>query len=239
MSVDYRKADHYPTAFHGTIGITPRVFVFHSTHGGSFDYLNGLFQGDYRRDGTTAVTVHFGCYKDGRLIEYAPWRRGEAYQCWHAGKSYWQGEWGVSAFSLGVEIQHSPYERFTEAQIEALCYLVRMVREEYPDIAWTTHEYISGYHPETGAVIQGKWDPYPPWETQVWPILEPLTRGDDMTPEQEAKLDRLIASTEATSYRESIQLAIDCDAWDLADEIYKEATAKGIKIRGYKRPDPR
>lgn len=175
--MEYRKADHYPTKFHGTVGIKPEVFVFHSTHGASYSYLNGLFQGDYKRDNgdstKTAVTVHFGVYKDGSLVEYAPWKRGKAYQCWHAGASEWQGRSGVSAFSLGVEIQHSPYELFTDAQIEALCYLVRMVKVEYPEMQWTTHKFISER-------LQGKWDPYPPWETQVWPVLKSVIEGEDM-----------------------------------------------------------
>lgn len=228
------KAETYPTLKHSG-RITPELFVFHSTHGGGFDYLHRLFQGRDTANGGY-VTVHFCAYKDGTLVEYAPWKRGQALACWHAGKSYWQGRWSCNYFSIGVEIQHSPYERFTQGQIEALSWLVAQVREEYPHIAWTTHEYISGYHPETGQIIQGKWDPYPPFQTQVWPILKPITEGIDMTPEQEAKIDRLIRSTEATSYRESIQLAIDCGAWDLADEIYAEAKGKGITIRGYKRP---
>ena len=228
--MDYRKADHYPTRYHGAVGITPRVFVFHSTHGGSYSYLNGLFQGDYKRDDGVAVTVHFGCYKDGALVEYAPWKRGEAYQCWHAGPSEWKGETGVSAFSIGVEIQHAPNEPFTDGQIEALIYLVRMVKAEYPGMQWTTHKEISGR-------LQGKWDPYPPWDTQVWPVLRAIIEGeDDMTKEQADQLDRIFTSTEATSYRESILIALMRENMGEAERLYQEAKGKGIAIRGYEIP---
>lgn len=242
----YYKAETYPTLKHSG-RITPELFVFHSTHGGGFDYLHRLFQGKTTANGGY-VTVHFCAYKDGTLVEYAPWKRGQALACWHAGKSYWQGRWSCNYFSIGVEIQHSPYERFTQGQIEALSWLVAQVREEYPHIAWTTHEYISGYHPETGAVIQGKWDPYPPWETQVWPHLKAIIGGEedtmnkeqeaklDLIVEQGAKLDRLIKSTAATSYREAIQLAVLCGNWDEADKLAAEAKEKGYTIRGYSRP---
>lgn len=209
MAVNYYKAENYPTNFHGLIGIKPEVFVFHSTDGGSYNYLHGLFQGLYRRDDKVAVTVHFGLYKDGRLVEYAPWKKGECYQCWHAGASEWNGRTGVSAFSIGVEIQQSPYENYTDAQIEGLIFLVKMVKAEYPNIAWTTHKEISGR-------LQGKWDPYPPWETQVWPLLQKVINepnGDgDMTPDESKWLRMLRVSSVADSYDRKIIKAMLANA---------------------------
>lgn len=236
----YRKADTYPTLKHGSTSMTPRVTVFHSTHGGGYGYLNDLFQGKVNNPGGP-VTVHWCVYKDGTVIEYAPWTRGKAYVCWHAGLSEYKGVRSVNNFSLGIEIQHSPNEKFTDGQIEGLEYLVRMILKEYPNMEWTTHEAISGK-------LQGKWDPYPPWETQVWPHLKAIIGGEedtmnkeqeaklDLIVEQGAKLDRLIKSTAATSYREAIQLAVLCGNWDEADKLAAEAKEKGYTIRGYSRP---
>jgi N-acetylmuramoyl-L-alanine amidase len=61
---------------------------------------------------------------------------------------------------------------------------------------------------------------------------------DDMTPEDRALLTEIKKSTVATSYRESIALAVACGDWDEADNLYAEAKKAGFEIKGYKRPFP-
>ena len=162
----YRKAETYPTLMHGDTGLTAEVMVFHSTGGNGWKYVHGLFQGLYKRDGVMPITVHFGVTREGVIYEYAPWRAGEMYQCWHAGKSQFEGRAQVSRFALGVEIDHKPGQAFPPEQVEAMQYLVRLVWSEYPDIAWTTHKRI--------AMPPGrKADPYSPdWEQQMWPAIQ-------------------------------------------------------------------
>jgi N-acetyl-anhydromuramyl-L-alanine amidase AmpD len=215
----YRKADTYPTLSHGDL-IYPTIFVFHSTDGGSYDWLNELFQGKTTNNGGH-ITVHFAIYKDGTLVEYAPWKDGECVACWHAGLSQYEGRASCNFFSIGVEIQQSPGEPYTDKQIKALKFLVKMVKEEYPDIEWTTHKYISG-------ALQGKWDPYPPWEDQVWPILQEVINGEeDMTDEQAKQLYELryVTGTKQ-SYVNAITNALLAQNWKevkrLNDEFYSK-----------------
>ena len=71
-------------------------------------------------------------------------------------------------------------------------------------------------------------------------LMETLSLGgDDMTPEDRALLTEIKRSTVATSYRESIALAVACGDWDEADKLMAEAKRAGFEIRGYHRPDPR
>jgi N-acetyl-anhydromuramyl-L-alanine amidase AmpD len=164
----YYRCSSYPTAYHGRI-ITPDIFVWHSTHGGAKAWLDQLFSGRITNSGSK-ITVHFGLYKDGDLVEYAPWKRGEAVACWHAGLSEWEGRNSANFFSLGCEIQHAPGEDFTVGQLEAIEYLTRMVQAEYPAMRHTTHKFISGR-------LQGKSDPYSPqWESQAWPVIAEAIR---------------------------------------------------------------
>lgn len=182
-----RRADAYPTAYHGG-RITPDIFVWHSTYGGAKAWLDQLFSGRITNSGSK-ITVHFAIYKDGDLVEYAPWKRGEAVACWHAGLSEFAGRTSANFFSLGCEIQHAPGEDFTVGQLEAIEYLTRMVQAEYPALRHTTHKFISGR-------LQGKTDPYSPqWEAQAWPVVQralgtktAAKEEEDMTEEQ----DRLL-----------------------------------------------
>lgn len=183
----YYKANSYPTKYHGSL-IKPEIFVWHSTAGGGEEWLDSLFSG-LITNGGNKITVHFAIYKNGDLVEYAPWKKGEAVACWHAGKSVWEGRSSCNMFSLGCEIQHSKGENFTEEQIKAIEFLAAMIQKEYPQMKHTTHKFISG-------ALQGKTDPYSPhWESQGWPaVLRGVNNKqeeEDLTPEQDEMLKDL------------------------------------------------
>lgn len=65
-------------------------------------------------------------------------------------------------------------------------------------------------------------------------LYHPTEEADDMYTDEDRKADQ--KSREASSYRESIALAVACGNWAGADELVAEATAKGVVIRGYMRP---
>lgn len=236
--MNYRKASAYPTAYHGG-RITPELFVWHSTHGGSKAWLDQLFSGRTTNDGAK-ITVHFAIYKDGELVEYAPWKPGEAVACWHAGKSEWNGRTSCNMFSLGCEIQHSPGEDFTPEQLEAIGYLTRMVQAEYPDLIHTTHKAVSGR-------LQGKSDPYSPhWEEQAWPVVQAIIEGEDMAdPAVIALLTEIrdllrsirYEAMTSDSFRQAIQVALANGDEEEAERIAAEATEKGFRNTGF-RPRP-
>lgn len=226
-----RLAESYPTAYHGS-KITPEIFVWHSTDGGGKWWLDKLFSGK-TTNGGSKITVHFGIYRDGDLVQYAPWKRGEAVACWHAGQSMWQGRESCNFFSLGCEIQHSPGEDFTPEQLESIETLTRLVQTEYPTMQHTTHKYVSG-------ALQGKTDPFSPqWETQAWPIIQRTINNhqeDDLTDEDRKLLQEIKQSAVATSYRENIMLALLNNDLNKATELFDEALAAGINVEGYSRP---
>lgn len=236
--MNYRKSSAYPTAYHGG-RITPELFVWHSTHGGGKTWLDQLFSGRTTNDGAK-ITVHFAIYKDGELVEYAPWKPGQAVACWHAGKSEWNGRTSCNLFALGCEIQHSPGEDFTPEQLEAIGYLTRMVRAEYPDLIHTTHKAVSGR-------LQGKSDPYSPhWEEQAWPVVQAITEGEDMAdPAVIALLTEIrdllrsirYEAMTSDSFRQAIQVALANGDEEEAERIAAEALAKGFRNTGF-RPRP-
>lgn len=210
----YYQSAAYPTAYHGRV-IVPDIFVWHSTHGGGKAWLDQLFSGRITNSGSK-ITVHFAIYKDGDLVEYAPWKRGEAVACWHAGLSEWDGRTSANFFSLGCEIQHAPGEDFTVGQLEAIEYLTRMVQAEYPAMRHTTHKFISGR-------LQGKTDPYSPqWEAQAWPVIaeaiRPKEEEEDMCDCYTAKDRERDAYTAVRVLSIHFDMAIR-DARDRGDDV--------------------
>lgn len=193
MPLNYRRSSPYPTRFHGAV-ISPKVLVLHTTEGEGYTYLDGLFSGKYARtnsDGTTTkVSVHWVIYKTGEIVEYAPWMDGEAVECYHAGVSKWAGAQHVNRFSLGVEIEHVMGRPYPEAEVQALCELMRIVKAEYPDLALATHKEVA-----PGRKI----DPTAPWndiKPRVYSAFEEEAMAVKHVSIQTAKpeLDKLVAA---------------------------------------------
>ena len=201
--MNYRKSNPYPTKYHGKLREPPSILVMHTTEGGSKSWLDGFFAGQYKRGDGVNVSVHWCIYKDGEIVEYAPWRKGEAVACWHAGTSEWQGKARCNYWSLGYEMQHKAGETFPEAQIQAVLELHRMIKAEYPDIELVTHEQV--------AMPRGrKTDPTRPWKTAVWPRVQAdWNKGEDMTPEEVEAIVRkvLSESTEVVHHAQHVQAA--------------------------------
>lgn len=167
--VKYRKSNPYPTKHHGGL-IKPELLVVHTTEGGSKAWLDGAFSG---RNPLYKLSVHWCIYKDGEIIEYAPWEPGKAVKCYHAGVSLWNGRESCNGWSLGYEIQHASGEEYTEAQILAILYLNTLVKRAYPEIELVYHSQI--------AYPRGrKSDPTSPWKTQVEPRVNAAWKEEDM-----------------------------------------------------------
>ncbi len=79
------------------------------------------------------VSAHFLIRRDGEVIQFVPCGQ----RAWHAGASQWRGRSRCNDFSIGVELEGSDSESFTDAQYAALAGLTRALRESYPirDIA--------------------------------------------------------------------------------------------------------
>ncbi len=79
------------------------------------------------------VSAHFLIRRDGEVIQFVPCGQ----RAWHAGASQWRGRSRCNDFSIGVELEGSDSESFTDAQYAVLAGLTRALREAYPirDIA--------------------------------------------------------------------------------------------------------
>jgi AmpD protein len=85
------------------------------------------------------VSAHFFIRRDGSLIQFVPC----SLRAWHAGVSNWQGCERCNDFSLGIELEGTDDQPFTEAQYTALIPLVRQLKQAYPIRAVVGHSDIA------------------------------------------------------------------------------------------------
>ncbi len=93
----------------------------HSAHA-YFEQLRGV-----------RVSSHFLVRRDGGIVQFVSCNK----RAWHAGVSLWNGRTRCNDFSIGIELEGSDFEAFTERQYAALARLTRRLRGYYPlrDIA--------------------------------------------------------------------------------------------------------
>lgn len=85
------------------------------------------------------VSAHFLVRRDGQIIQFVPCER----RAWHAGVSTWQGRSRCNDFSLGIELEGSDFEPFTEHQYVALARLTRRLKRAYPITEIVGHSDIA------------------------------------------------------------------------------------------------
>jgi AmpD protein len=79
------------------------------------------------------VSAHFLVRRDGSVIQFVPVER----RAWHAGVSSWRGRERCNDFSVGIELEGSEDEAFSDPQYESLIFLLRDLQSRLPirDIA--------------------------------------------------------------------------------------------------------
>lgn len=85
------------------------------------------------------VSAHFFIRRDGTLIQFVPC----TLRAWHAGVSTWQGRERCNDFSIGIELEGTDDQSFTEAQYATLAPLVRLLKQAYPIQAVVGHSDIA------------------------------------------------------------------------------------------------
>lgn len=85
------------------------------------------------------VSSHFYIRRDGELIQCVPCQQ----RAWHAGVSSWQGRERCNDFSIGIELEGSDFEPFTEAQYGVLNSLLNCLKSAYPITAIAGHSDIA------------------------------------------------------------------------------------------------
>ncbi|WP_116896297.1 1,6-anhydro-N-acetylmuramyl-L-alanine amidase AmpD [Pseudomonas syringae] len=84
------------------------------------------------------VSAHFLIERDGEVVQFVSCLD----RAWHAGVSSFQGREGCNDFSVGIELEGTDDQPFTDAQYDTLIDLTRQLRQAFEAI---TPERICGH----------------------------------------------------------------------------------------------
>jgi AmpD protein len=110
------------------------------------DYVDALFCGTLNCDAHPSladlrglrVSAHFFISRQGVVTQYVP----VTARAWHAGVSKWAGRDNCNDFSIGIELEGTDTEPYTDGQYVALGELSIVLMRHYPTI---TQERIVGH----------------------------------------------------------------------------------------------
>ena len=88
------------------------------------------------------VSSHLLIERDGKIVQFVNF----ADRAWHAGLSCYQGRENCNDFSIGIELEGTDHEPYTDAQYAALTDVCLELLAEYPALSKyriTGHEHIA------------------------------------------------------------------------------------------------
>jgi AmpD protein len=85
------------------------------------------------------VSAHFLIRRDGQLIQFV----SAASRAWHAGISAFGGRDRCNDFSIGVELEGTDADVFTDAQYQALSRLTAALQRRYPLADVAGHQHVA------------------------------------------------------------------------------------------------
>lgn len=77
------------------------------------------------------VSAHLFIKRDGQIIQFVPF----SHRAWHAGSSFFKGREACNDFSIGIELEGSDFEPFTENQYTSLVLSTQAIIKAYPAIS--------------------------------------------------------------------------------------------------------
>ena len=111
------------------------------------------------------VSAHCLINRQGEITQYVNFNE----MAWHAGLSIFEGREKCNEFSIGIELEGSNNQPFTQAQYESLTRLTDKLQQAYPKIVderITGHQHISpGRKADPGRYFA--WDYYRQLLTQI------------------------------------------------------------------------
>lgn len=84
------------------------------------------------------VSAHCLIERDGQLTQFVSFND----RAWHAGVSHWQGRDNCNDFSVGIELEGTDAEAYTDIQYQQLAKLVISLYNQYPALS---NEAICGH----------------------------------------------------------------------------------------------
>lgn len=88
------------------------------------------------------VSAHFYIRRDGELVQFVSLHD----RAWHAGRSSFEGRPECNDYSIGVELEGTDQEPFTDHQYARLQFLTRLLMAQYPALTADRivgHEHIA------------------------------------------------------------------------------------------------
>ena len=85
------------------------------------------------------VSSHFFIRRDGELIQFVPC----VARAWHAGVSHWNGRDKCNDFSIGIELEGTDEQPFSDLQYTRLNGLLNTLKASYPITAIAGHSDIA------------------------------------------------------------------------------------------------
>ena len=74
------------------------------------------------------VSAHLFIRRNGEMIQFVPFNK----RAWHAGLSCYRGKENCNNFSIGIELEGSDNEPFTEKQYQQLASVTQLLTTHYP-----------------------------------------------------------------------------------------------------------
>lgn len=74
------------------------------------------------------VAAHCLIRRDGEIVQYVPFDK----RAWHAGISQFEGRENCNDFSIGIELEGTDSESYSEAQYRALQQVTQLLLQHYP-----------------------------------------------------------------------------------------------------------
>lgn len=84
------------------------------------------------------VSSHLLIERSGQVVQFVPFDQ----RAWHAGQSSWAGRDNCNDYSIGIELEGTDTDPYTELQYAVLIKVVRAIQRSYPAI---TSERIVGH----------------------------------------------------------------------------------------------
>lgn len=102
-------------------------------------YIDALFTGTLDADAHPffaeivhlRVSAHCLIRRDGEIVQYVPFEK----RAWHAGVSSYHGRERCNDFSIGIELEGTDTQAYTEAQYRQLAAITQTLIQRYPSIA--------------------------------------------------------------------------------------------------------
>ncbi len=88
------------------------------------------------------VSSHLLIQRDGKIVQYVPFHK----RAWHAGISCFQGRKGCNDFSIGIELEGTDEQAFTNVQYVQLKIIIQQLYLQYPSLKKgniTGHQHIA------------------------------------------------------------------------------------------------